>query len=140
MTFASGEQVSGAAGDHPAPGIEAGATGAVLASSKPVSKAKIAIGVAAVLALVLLYWALSQSGTMPTLSDEAGLQAKIEDLGIWGPLAYEHRLRALLYDRGDALLYPAPNRLVAETASDPEGDHRSCFGPNHDEHGSQRGP
>ncbi len=82
----------------------------VPASGKPVSKAKIAIGVAAVLALLLLYWALSQSGTMPTLSDEAGLRAKIEGLGIWGPLALIALMTAAI------VMSPIPSGPIALVA------------------------
>lgn len=52
----------------------------------PVSKAKIALGAAAALALVLLWWSLSETGMLSSFEDEQALRELVEGLGSWGPL------------------------------------------------------
>ncbi len=41
----------------------------------------------AVLALAAAYWVLRETGVLATILDEGALRARIERLGLWGPLA-----------------------------------------------------
>ena len=49
--------------------------------ARPISKAKIAVGVAAILVIAGLYWSLSQAGALPAIADQQALRAQIESLG-----------------------------------------------------------
>lgn len=83
MTDIRNERPVGAARAPPDPGpSHAGA-----ADDEPISRTKVAIGVAVVLALAGLYWWLSETGTLSILLHEARLWREIDRLASWGPLA-----------------------------------------------------
>lgn len=52
-----------------------------------ISRPRIAIAVAIVVALIALYWILSGTGALSVLMDEEKLRAKVAEFGIFGPLA-----------------------------------------------------
>src|SRR5919109_683674 len=79
-------------------------------NGEPITWATVAIGIAAVVGLALLYWVLSKSGLLAIISNRAALRAAIEKLGLWGPLALVG-LEALAI-----VLSPIPSAPVAIAA------------------------
>lgn len=58
-----------------------------LGNKSSLSKAKIGVGLAVLLGLAGLFWVLSESSAIPDLNDKQALQAWVNQLGPWGPLA-----------------------------------------------------
>lgn len=77
---------------------------------KPVSKAKIALGVAILLGLAGLYWGLSEAGLIATLADKQALRGWVDQLGPWGPLAIIGLMMAAI------VMSPIPSGPIAMVA------------------------
>ena len=79
-------------------------------NGEPITLTTVAIGIAALVGIVVLYWVLSKSGLLHIISNQAALRAAIEKLGFWGPLALV-ALEALAI-----VLSPIPSAPVAIAA------------------------
>ncbi|WEX09807.1 TVP38/TMEM64 family protein [Chelativorans sp. AA-79] len=71
---------------------------------------KVAVGIAIVLALAVLYWWLRRSGALEILGNEPALRAQIRRLGFWGPLAI------VVMITGAIVLSPIPSGPIAMVA------------------------
>lgn len=74
------------------------------------SKTKIAVGAAVVLALAAAYWVLSETGALAVLVDEQRLRGWIDQLGFWGPLAIVALMTAAI------VMSPIPSGPIALAA------------------------
>ncbi|WAP71424.1 TVP38/TMEM64 family protein [Jiella pelagia] len=72
--------------------------------------ARIAIGIAVLLAMVGLYWGLSESGLMSAIESREDLRREIERLGVWGPLAIIGLMAAAI------VMSPIPSGPIALVA------------------------
>ena len=72
--------------------------------------ARIAIAIAILLALVGLYWGLSESGLLSAIESREDLRREIERLGVWGPLAIIGLMTAAI------VMSPIPSGPIALVA------------------------
>lgn len=79
-------------------------------SGRSPSSVKPIIGIAAVLALAVAYWLLSQMGALDALLDKAVLAERIQALGYWGPLA------VIVLMTGAIVMSPVPSAPIALAA------------------------
>lgn len=68
------------------------------------------IGISVVVALVAAYWLLSKTGALESLLDTAVLMARIQALGIWGPVAVVVLMTAAI------VMSPVPSAPIALAA------------------------
>jgi uncharacterized membrane protein YdjX (TVP38/TMEM64 family) len=77
---------------------------------------RIALGVAAALALGAAYWAASETGLLSVLSDQERLKSMVEGLGWWGPLAVAGLIASAI------VFTPIPSAPIAVAAGAAYGE------------------